>query len=217
MKPLILVLSKNPAFISRTVSFLENNNYNTIISSDFSKARKRMCLYPPHLVLLFYNENKDFIKELRDTIIFKDLPVLALSSSDDYYIAESEAKDLNFEVLKNKESEENIINIISLAISKYLTNIKKIKLNKVVYLRYKTKISQINEASFAFTSGIKFKDIKVCTIKSRFFAKLGFNPHFASIKEDAANKNQSIASFIGLKEEERTSIRKYINQELTRQ
>lgn len=217
MKPLVLVLSKNPEFISRTVGVLENNNFNTIISYDFNKAKKRMSLYPPHLVIVFYNENKDFIKELRDTIIFKDLPILALTTGDDYFVAESEAKVLNFEVLKNKDSEENIINIISLTIAKYKTIVKKVSVKKHSYLRYKTKISQINEASFGFISDIKFKDIKVCTIKSRFFAKLGFNPHFASIKEDATNKNQSIASFIALKEEERTSIRKYINQELTRQ
>jgi len=217
MKSLVLVLSKNPEFISKSVSLLEYNSFNTIISSDLNKAKKRMCVYPPHALIVFYNEFKDFIQEIRDTIIFKDLPILALSSDDDYFIAESEAKDLNFEVLKNKDSEENIINILNLIISKYKTNIKKININKNTYLRYKTKISQINEASFGFISDIKFKDIKVCTIKSRFFAKLGFNPHFATIKEDTANKNQNIASFIGLKEEERTSIRKWINYELTRQ
>jgi hypothetical protein len=216
MKDLVLLLSKNPEFISKNVSILEKNNFNTIISSELEKTKKRMCLYPPHALIIFYNENNDFIREIRDTIIFKDLPILAFCTNDDYILAESDAKDLNFEVLRNKESEESIINNLSLAISKYKLKIKKVSVNKTCNFRFKTKVSQICEASFAFISDIKFKDIKVCTIKSRFFAKLGFNPHFATIKEDLSNKNQCIASFIALKEEERTSIRKWINKELTK-
>lgn len=217
MKPIVLIISSIPELIAKNVTILEHNGFNTIISSNIERAKKRICLYPPHCVLTFYNETDSIIADFRDSKIFQDLPVIVFTSAEDFFIAKDSYKELNVEILNIKDDSEKILDAVNKIITKYIETPKFVKINKKARVRLKVKITEINEAGFSFFSDLRFSSIKVYPIRSRFFVKLGFNPPFASLKECTTNKNLCLSSFIGLREDERTSIRKWINSELTRQ
>lgn len=217
MKPIVLIVSKKPELIAKNVTILENNGFNTIISSTIDRAKKRMSLYPPHLVIVFYSESLELVNDIRSSVIFKDMPLIVISRDEDFYLAKDIANDLNVEVLNSKDSESKIIDKINLLISKYKLKQVKVEINKKLKIRLKSRIVEINEAGFSFLSHVAFNDLTVCPIRSRFFVKLGFNPLFAILKQDSSNSNLCLGSFIALKEEERANIRKWVNSELTRQ
>lgn len=217
MKPIVLIISNIPELIAKNVTILESNGFNTIISSNLQRAKKRICLFPPHCLIVFYKETNGIIEELRQSLILKDLPVLMFASNDDFFIAQDSTKHLNIEVLNVKEDGEKVLETIRKIIEKYMETPKIVLRNKKIKIRMKVEITEINEAGFSFFSEVKFRGVKVYPVRSRFFVKLGFNPPFASLKEDPINKNLCMGSFIGLKEDERTSIREWINSKLTRQ